>query len=108
MAVLLDPAVLETVARHLGNHADDLRGRATRLVAAAETVRWRSPAAASFRGDVRHVAAAFRRSAGEIDDAAHALRRHAAAVRRAEAVVRAAERAALAAVHTVEHVLGFG
>jgi uncharacterized protein YukE len=108
MAAFLDPAALETVARHLTGHADDLRGRATRLVAAAETARWRSPAAVSFRDDVRRLALAFRRSAGELDDAGHALRRHAAAVRRAEAVVRAAEHAAMAAVHGIEHVLGVG
>lgn len=115
MAILLDPAALETVARRISNHADDLRSRASRLVAAAEAVRWRSPAATSFRTEVRHLALAYRRSAGEVDDAAQALRRHAAAVRRAEAVVRAAERAALAtehaavaAVHGIEHALGLG
>jgi hypothetical protein len=107
MAVLTDPATLETVARHISGHGEDLRGRASRLVAAAENVRWRSPAATTFRGDVHDLAVAFRRAAGEIDDAAHALRRHAAAVRRAEAVVRAAEHAATAAVRGIEHALGF-
>jgi uncharacterized protein YukE len=113
MALLPDPAALETVARHITGHADDLRGRASRLASAAETVRWRSPAAAVFRGDVCDLASAYRRAAGEVDDAAHALRRHAAAVRHAEAAIRAAERAvaavehaATAAVHGVKHLLG--
>lgn len=108
MAALLDPAGLDTVARRISGHADDLRARASRLAAAAEAVRWRSPAAAAFRGDVRRLVLEFRRCAGEIDDAAHALHRHAAAVRRAEAVIRAAERAAASAVHTIEHALGLG
>jgi len=107
MAVLPDCASLETVARQMDGHGEDLRGRASRLLAAAESVRWRSPAATTFRADVHDLAVAFRRAAGEIDDAAHALRRHAAAVRRAEAVVRAAEHAAMAALRGVEHVLGF-
>ncbi len=94
MALLPDPAALETAARHIRGHADDLRGRASRLAAAAETVRWHSPAASAFRGDVRGLASAFRRAAAQIDDAADALRRHAGAVRRAEDVIRAAEQAA--------------
>jgi ABC-type transporter Mla subunit MlaD len=106
MAALPDPAALDTVARHLSGHADDLRGRASRLVAAAETVRWHSPAAATFRGDVRDLALAFRRAAGEIDDAADALARHAGAVRQVEAPLRAVQHAAGAALHTVEHLLG--
>jgi uncharacterized protein YukE len=108
MATLLDPAALDTVARRISGHADDLRGRASRLSAAAESVRWRSPAAAAFRGDVHRLALAFRRCAGEVDDAAHALHRHAAAIRRAEAVIRAAERAAASALHGVENALGLG
>jgi len=106
MAVLPDAAALEAVARRVGGHADDLRNRASRLAAAAEGVRWRSTAATAFRGDVHDLACRFRGAAGEVDDAAHALRQHAAAVRRAEAVVRAAERTATAAVHGVAHVLG--
>lgn len=106
MAVFPDAAALEAVARRIGGHADDLRGRASRLVAAAEGVRWHSTAAAAFRSEVRELACRFRRAAGEVDDAAHALQRHAAAVRRAEAVMRAAERTAVAAIHGVAHVLG--
>lgn len=106
MALLPDAAALEAVARRIGGHADDLRSRAWRLVAAAEGVRWHSTAAAAFRGDVRDLACRFRRAAGEVDDAAHVLRQHAAAVRRAEAVVRAAERTAMTALHGVAHVLG--
>ena len=106
MAVLPDAVSLEAVARRIGGHADDMRSRASRLAAAAEGVRWHSTAAAAFRGDVRDLACRFRRAAGEIDDAAHALRKHAAAVRRAEAVVRAAERTATTAIHGIAHVLG--
>lgn len=106
MTVLPDAAALEAVARHINGHADDLRSRASRLVAAAEGVRWHSTAAAAFRGDVHDLACRFRRAAGEVDDAAHALRQHAAAVRRAEAVVHAAERAVATAIHGVAHALG--
>jgi len=106
MAVLPDAVSLEAVARRIGGHADDMRSRASRLAAAAEGVRWHSSAAAAFRSDVRDLACRFRRAAGEIDDAAHALRKHAAAVRRAEAVVRAAERTATTAIHGIAHVLG--
>ena len=106
MAVLPDAAALEAVARRIGGHADDLRRRASRLVAAAEGVRWHSTAAVAFRRDVHSLACRFRRAAGEVDDAAYVLRQHAAAVRRAEAVVRAAERTATGALHGVAHVLG--
>jgi uncharacterized protein YukE len=106
MAVLPDTAALDAVARHIGGHADDLRRRASRLAAAAEGVRWHSTAAAAFRNEVHDMAWRFRRTAGEVDDAALALRQHAAAVRRAEAVVRAAERTATTAIHGVAHVLG--
>jgi hypothetical protein len=104
--MLLDTAALETAARHISSHADDLRRRASRLAAAAEGVRWHSRAATAFRTDVRDLTVALRRAAGEVDDTAHALRRHAAAARRAEAVARAAERAAAAAVHGIRHALG--
>lgn len=93
-AALVDPGVLESLARRIDGHAEELRRRGSRLVAAADRVRWRSPAAATFRADVRGLAGAFHRSAGEVDDAAHALRRHAANVRQAEALIRTAERAA--------------
>jgi uncharacterized protein YukE len=106
MAVLPDAAALEAVARRIGGHADDLRSRASRLAATAEGVRWHSTAAAAFRGEMHDLACRFRGAADEIDDAAHALRQHAAAVRRGEAVVRAAERTAIAAVHGVAHILG--
>jgi hypothetical protein len=76
------------------------------LVAATETVRWRSPAASAFRGDVRELALSFRRAAGQIDDAADALSRHARKVRLVEAPVRAVQHAAGAALHSVEHLLG--
>jgi uncharacterized protein YukE len=104
MAVPIDPAVLEGVARHISEHADDLRARASRLAAAADHVRWHSSGADGFRGDVRHLVDAFRRAATGVDDAADALRRHAAAVRRAEAVLRAAERVAAGAVHGAHDV----
>jgi uncharacterized protein YukE len=106
MAMLPDATVLEAVARRIGGHADDLRSRASRLAATAEGVRWHSTAAAAFRCEVHDLACRFRRTAGEVDEAAHSLRQHAAAVRRAETVVRAAERTAMAAVHGVAHVLG--
>lgn len=106
MTVLPDAAALEAVARHINGHADDLRSRASRLVAAAASVRWHSTAAAAFRDDAQNLAYRFRRAAGEVDDAAHALRQHAAAVRRAEAVVHVAERTVVTVAHGVMHALG--
>ncbi len=101
-----DPAALDTAARHINHHADDLRARACRLAAAADGVRWHSTAAGAFRRDVRGLAGGFRRVADDVDDAADALRRHAATVRRVRAAIGAAEHAAASAVHGIEHLLG--
>lgn len=101
MALLSDPAALDTVARRITAHADDLRGRAFRLAAAAETVRWHSPAARAFRADVRSLALSFRRAASDVDDAARVLRRHAATVRLVEAPLRVAAHAVTSALHSV-------
>lgn len=103
-----DPAVLERLARQIRDHADDLRGYAARLVAAAEVVRWQSPAAARFRAHVHSLASELRAGARRVDDAADELHAHASAVRRvrhaldaADAAVHAAQRAGSAFVHAI-------
>ncbi len=106
MASLADPDELDVVAARIERHADQLRERASRLVAAADAVGWHSVAAGAFRAEVGGVAAAFRRAADRVDDAAHALRRHAATVRRVQDLLAAAERAADAGAHGLEHLAG--
>jgi len=103
MAFPGDPAALDATARRINHHADDLRARACRLAAAADGVRWHSTAAGEFRRDVRGLAGGFRRAADKVDDAADALRRHAATVRQVRAAIRATEHAAASAVHGIEH-----
>ena len=110
MAFPGDPAALDAAARHINHHADDLRTRAGRLAATADGVRWHSSAAGAFRRDVRGLAGGFRRAADNVDDAADALRRHAANLRQVRAAIGAAEHAAACAVTGIEHaahVLGF-
>ncbi len=110
MAFPGDPAALDAAARHINHHADDLRRRAGKLAATADGVRWHSTAAGAFRRDVRGLAGGFRRAADNVDDAADALRRHAATLRQVRAAIGAAEHAAACAVHGIEqaaHILGF-
>jgi hypothetical protein len=101
MAVPIDPGALDALARHISAHADDLRSRASRLAAAADGVRWHSTAAGAFRADARGLAGDLRRGATRVDDAAHAMRRHAATVRHVQAVIGGAEHAAAAAARGV-------
>ncbi len=102
MAVLTDPASLDAIARHVSAHAEDLRVRATRLAAAAEGVQWHSTAAQAFRADARGLTGSLRHAATQLDDAAAAMRRHAATVRHVQAAIVAAEHTAVAAAHGVE------
>lgn len=107
MALPADAAALDRLARHICGHADDLRSLAARLVAAAEHVRWHSPAACRFRVQARDVAADMRAGASRLDAAADALRDHTSTVRRvlevAGAAVHAAQQAGCVALHAIGH-----
>jgi biotin carboxyl carrier protein len=113
MSFLPDPAALYATADRIARHAEELRARATRLVAAAAHARWHSPAARAFRQDVAGIAEQMRHAAGRVDDAADALRRHARRIEDELAVVAAGEAIVAhtagtvvsGAVHTGERVL---
>jgi hypothetical protein len=105
MALPGDPTLLDAVAARINRDADELRTRAARLVAAADAVRWHSVAATAFRCDVGALARGLRRAADDVDEAAHALRRHAATVRRVRAALGAAEHVAVATARGVEHAV---
>jgi hypothetical protein len=72
-----DPSDLRAIAHRIYGHADQVRAQASTLVLAADSARWRSPAATTFRQQVQVIAADVHRAAGELDDAAAAMLRHA-------------------------------
>jgi uncharacterized protein YukE len=80
MSFLPDPAELEAIAERIGRHATATRARAAQLGAAAATVDWRGVASDAFAAEAHVALSALRRAAGRLDDAAEALRRHAAKV----------------------------
>jgi hypothetical protein len=80
MSFLPDPGELYAVADRIGQHAVATRERALRLSAAIGALDWRGLAAAAFRAEALVTIAALRAAAGRLDDAAAALRRHAARV----------------------------
>jgi uncharacterized protein YukE len=106
MPSVADPDALDEVARVIARHAEHLRRRARTLTDAAATTRWQSSAAQAFRDEVAGLARTFWQAADAVDDAALALRRHAATVRHVQAAIRAAEVAATQAVRTAEHAAG--
>lgn len=88
-----DPDVLDAHARRLAADADGVRARARVLDASVARMPWRGEAAEAFRrtvsGDTEHL----HRAARELDEAAAALRAHAAEVRERLDEIRALERA---------------
>jgi hypothetical protein len=114
-----DPGDLRAIAHRIAAHADHVRAQAAALAHAADTARWYSPAADTFRGAVHDIAADLRRAAGELDDAAAAMLRHAAqvghrldAIRHAlDRVVVGVEEAGASIAHVGEaglHAIGLG
>ena len=79
-ALVETPSDMHRIARHVRDHAEDLRRRAAQLSARAEQTHWYSPAARDFRGEVAGLVHQMHTAAGRLDAAAHALDRHASRV----------------------------
>lgn len=88
-----DPDVLDAHARQLAADADGVRARARALEASVARLQWRGEAAEAFRRTVTNDAQHLHRAAHELDEAAAALRAHAAEVRDRLERIRALERA---------------
>lgn len=76
-ALLPGPAELNAIADRIGQHAVAARARALQLGTAVASTDWRGISAIAFRAEAHAAVAAMRGSAGRLDDAAGALRRHA-------------------------------
>lgn len=93
MAWYGDPDVLDAHARRLGADADGVRARAQALEASVAQLRWQGQGADAFRRTVEQDADHLHRAARELDEAAAAMRAHAADVRARLAQIRELERA---------------
>jgi hypothetical protein len=113
-----DPGELRAIAHRIARHADQIRDQAAELVRAADAARWHSCAATACRQRVQAIATDLRRAAGELDDAAAAMLRHADRVsgylefmkHEVQAVVDGVEHAASSALQVGEsalHAFGF-
>ena len=104
-----DPDDLDRLALRLSRSASRLRDRAEEVRVASAAARWRGPAADAFHASVSHETGLLQRSAGELEDAAALLHRHADAVRvevaRLVAAERAAHRLVSAGLSTVERLM---
>ncbi len=81
---------LVAIAARLDAHADAARAEAARLAAAVVGTQWDGSAAHAFRFRAGLMIARLRTAAGQLDDAAAALRSH--AMRTAHAVAEAQHR----------------
>jgi uncharacterized protein YukE len=81
MPLPTDPGELDAIADRIADHAVAARDRAARLGAAVAAAHWHGIAATAFEGQAALTICALRSAADRLDDAAVALRRHAAAVR---------------------------
>lgn len=92
MRLLPNPADIDAVARGIAAHAAATRATAHRLerdTAAIGSGAWQGTAEAAFSVGAAETAAALRHAAVRLDDAAHALHRHARAVEHAVHGLRA-------------------
>jgi uncharacterized protein YukE len=96
MSLLPDPHELRAVAARVTAAAAAVRAQAAHLQARATGVAWQGAAATAFELLAGDVIAGLRRSADRLDDAADALRWHAAAVERAITALLHASSEALA------------
>jgi hypothetical protein len=80
MPVLPDPAVLAAIADRIAAHAAAARDRAIGLDRAVATTGWAGAAAGAFDLEARVATDALRTAAARLDEAADALRRHAARI----------------------------
>lgn len=106
-----DPDSLERLASRLSAAARHVRDRADTVRSSSASTRWRGPAADAFHAAVAREAVLLERSAGELEDAAAALHRHADAVRaeiaRLRTVEQAAERLLTRGMSTVEGLVSW-
>jgi hypothetical protein len=98
MSLFPDPIVLFAIADRIAEHASAARARAGDLGRAIDAADWHGAAAEVFGWTAQGVLLGLGRAGARLDDAADALRRHAAVVR---ALVDALERLA-------GHTLGLG
>jgi uncharacterized protein YukE len=80
MSLYPDTHAMRSNAARLSAQAEHVRTEASAVRTVVAAVRWRGPAATVFEGRVASLYAAFCTTAGELDDAAQALRAHADAV----------------------------
>jgi uncharacterized protein YukE len=103
-----DPDALDRLAGALGEQAVHVREQAGSVRSLPARAHWRGPAADAFHASVTREALALDRTAEELEDAAQALRAHAASVREQVARIRALEHAITSwfssQVSRVEHV----
>lgn len=101
-----DPDELDRLAARLVRAADDVRSRAVGIRTWAAAAAWRGRAADAFHASIAREAQVLDRAAGELEDGAAALHRHAGTVRaelaRLRELERAAEQLVSAGVSTVE------
>src|SRR5581483_1526481 len=80
MSLLPQPSELDGIAARIARQAVTARARSAHLGASIALLDWHGVAADAFRGQAAGVVVALRVAAGQLDDAAEALRRHARAV----------------------------
>ena len=93
-----DTSVIRGLARDLRRTAEEIRGEADGLSAAAAAVTWQGVAADAMRAVSRARTSALRRTADLHDDAAAALDEHADAVDRIKRLIAAIEERVLSLV----------
>lgn len=107
--LLADPSELYAIADRIARHADGVRSNSTALAVAVANDHWRGIASDVFSAEARSVANDMRACARRLDDAADALRRHAARVQgvlgELARLSRDVERFGETAVHEVGHLL---
>lgn len=80
MSFLPDPGELRAIAERISGHATATRARAFGLGGAVAAVDWHGLAASAFRSEAHAAISGLRGAGGRLDDAADALREHAARV----------------------------
>lgn len=101
-----DTTVIRRLARELREQADEIKDEATRLVARTEQAEWTGRAAGALRERVAAQSRGLRSCAGDHEEAADALDRHAARVERTKELIAAIERRAVRLVDAARDRLG--
>ncbi len=101
---LFDADGLVRIAGRIDSEAEALRAKARSLSSGAQHVRWHSPAATMFRGQVGGLDRRIQHAAHDLERAAHELRLHAGRVRTVQAAMAAASRLERLAAREGAHV----